>query len=105
MSLFFCCVKNRQRYYTLQKNTKLSHDSQLHLSVNYLDLWQIRHNVFILVQQQRDQLFEAPKTAVQHLSTCLELFSGICKYRIWLMTLPEMGAGWEFDTFVHLPNF
>ena len=58
-----------------------------------------------IVQQQRVQIFEVPKPAVQHLSTCLELFSGISRYRIWLMTLPEMGAGCEFDTFVHLPNF
>ena len=46
-----------------------------------------------IVQQQRDHIFEVPKPAVQHLSTCLELFSGISRYRIWLMTLPEMGAG------------
>ena len=58
-----------------------------------------------VVQQQRDQIFAVPKPAVQHLSTCLELFPGVSKYRIWLMTLPEMGAGWEFDNFVHLPNF
>ena len=32
-------------------------------------------------------------------------FVHISRYIIWLMTLPEMGAGWEFDTFVHLPNF
>ena len=47
----------------------------------------------VIVQQQRDQIFEVPKPAVQHFSTCLELFSGISRYRIWLMTLPEMGAG------------
>ena len=46
-----------------------------------------------IVQQQRDQIFEVPKPAVQHLSTCLELFLGVSRYRIWLMTLPEMGAG------------
>ena len=64
----------------------------------------IKH-VTVIVQQQRAQIFEEPKPAVQHLSTCLELFSGISRYRIWLMTLPEMGAGREFGTFVHLPNF
>ena len=48
---------------------------------------------------------ELPKPAVQHLSTCLELFPWVSRYRIWLMTLPEMGAGCEFDTFVYLPGF
>ena len=37
--------------------------------------------------------FQVPEPAVQHFSTCLELFSGISRYRIWLMTLSEMGAG------------
>ena len=58
-----------------------------------------------LVQQQRDQIFEIPKPAVQHLSTYPKLFPGISGYRIWLMTLPEMGAGWEFDIFYTYPIF
>ena len=37
------------------------------------------------------------------MSTCLELFPGVPRYRIsWLMALPEMGADRKFDTFVHL---
>ena len=57
--------------------------------------YQFDHSSFLCLYclQQRDQIFEVPKTAVQHLSTCLELFSGISRYRIWLMTLPEMGVG------------
>ena len=49
-----------------------------------------------LVQQQtpnRAIFKELPKPALQHLSTCLELFPGVSRYRIWLMALPEMGAG------------
>ena len=47
----------------------------------------------IIVQQQSVIFKELPKLAVQHLSTYLELFPGVSRYRIWLMTLPEMGAG------------
>ena len=49
-----------------------------------------------LVQQQTPKntlLKELPKPAVQHLFTCLELFPEVSRYRIWLMTLQEMGAG------------
>ena len=43
-----------------------------------------------LVQQKREHIFQLPKPAVQHfLSTCLELFPWVSRYRIWLMTWAE----------------
>ena len=57
----------------------------------------MKAGILPIVQQQKDQIFVVPKPAVQHLSTCLELFSEISRYIIWLMTLPEMGAGWAFE--------
>ena len=55
---------------------------------------------FCSIVRQKRAIFGLPKPAVQHLSTCVELFAGVSRNRIWLITLSEIWTDRECHTFV-----